>query len=79
MHHGDGRVGLYDNNDIIFETSAWTAVTVAKLGWRYGLDFYNIRNWINDNLFKKFNRWVLVVKFKTMILCVQFGITVIFI
>ena len=68
-NRSDGTIGFYDNNDIVFETSDWFVVTVAKLVWRYGLDFIKIRNIINDIILNKFDRWV--VKFQTIISCVQ--------
>jgi hypothetical protein len=34
-----GTLGLYNSNDgLFFQTSKWTAVTLAKLFWRYGWD-----------------------------------------
>ncbi|XP_013069121.2 prenylcysteine oxidase 1-like [Biomphalaria glabrata] len=56
LSRSDGIFGLYSNGDIVFETSRWTAVTLSKLLWRYGLDAYKIHDWTKNFLSKKFNR-----------------------
>ncbi|XP_052229609.1 prenylcysteine oxidase 1-like [Dreissena polymorpha] len=45
-----GRLGLYDGNEIVFSTSAYSPITLAKLFWRYGMDIYNIRSWVQENI-----------------------------
>ncbi|KAH9518825.1 Prenylcysteine oxidase [Bulinus truncatus] len=49
-------LGLYDNENIVFETSQWTFVTLARLLWRYGLDIYKIHEWTKNIVANKFNR-----------------------
>ncbi|KAL4225246.1 Prenylcysteine oxidase 1 [Mactra antiquata] len=51
-----GRLGLYDGEDLLFTTSDYSAVTVAKLFWRYGMDIYNIKNWVKDKILKPLSR-----------------------
>ncbi|XP_041366044.1 prenylcysteine oxidase-like isoform X2 [Gigantopelta aegis] len=52
----DGKLGLYGSDGVVFETSSWSAVTLAKLAWRYGWDMWKIRGWINDQVINKFER-----------------------
>ncbi|XP_005110758.1 prenylcysteine oxidase [Aplysia californica] len=56
LSHSPGMVGLYGTDDILFQTSDWLAITLAKLVWRYGTDFYNIQSWTKNHIFPKFDR-----------------------
>jgi hypothetical protein len=51
-------LGLFDGQDMLFQTSDWTVVTLARFFWRYGMDIYNIRNWVNDKMMTPFSRLV---------------------
>lgn len=51
-----GRLGIFDGNDIVFSTSDYTPVTIAKLFWRYGMDAYNIKTWVQNKILKQMNR-----------------------
>ena len=51
-----GRLGIFDGEEILFSTSDYTAVTIAKLMWRYGMDAYNIKNWVQDKILKPLTR-----------------------
>lgn len=52
-----GKLGLYDGNEIVFSTSSYSWVTLAKLFWRYGMDIYNVRNWVKDKILAGMNRF----------------------
>ena len=58
-HSESGGLGLYDGNDIVFSTSSYSVVTIAKLFWRYGMDIYNVRNWVKDKVLAGMNRYML--------------------
>ncbi|KAK7484778.1 hypothetical protein BaRGS_00023952 [Batillaria attramentaria] len=47
---GRGTLGLYAGDGIYFQTSSWSAVTMAKLFWRYGWDLKRIQDWVADML-----------------------------
>ena len=55
-HRDSGVLGLYAEEGMRFQTSQWTAVTLAKLMWRYGLDIYNAKHWVSNVGFKQFSR-----------------------
>ncbi|XP_046364893.2 prenylcysteine oxidase-like isoform X1 [Haliotis rufescens] len=52
----EGRIGFFGSDGMKVETSTWTAVTMAKLLWRYGYDIVKIQNWVQDSLLKNFTR-----------------------
>lgn len=47
---------LYDGSKILFAESAWKAVSVSKLLWRYGLGIYHLNNHIS-NMLDSFERF----------------------
>ncbi|KAL5007831.1 hypothetical protein ScPMuIL_016637 [Solemya velum] len=49
-----GKLGIFDGKDMVFSTSDWGVVTMAKMVWRYGWDVFSIRSYINDHLFTEF-------------------------
>lgn len=51
-----GVLGLWADDGMRFQTSEWTAVTLGKLMWRYGMDLYTARHWIHNVGFKQFSR-----------------------
>ncbi|KAK3102245.1 hypothetical protein FSP39_009872 [Pinctada imbricata] len=55
LKHDDGILGIFDGDEMRITTSSYSAVTLAKLFWRYGLDIYNIRSWVKD-VTEKFSR-----------------------
>ncbi|CAL1532123.1 unnamed protein product [Lymnaea stagnalis] len=56
LTHSDSFLGLYDNKGIVFETSKWAPIALAKLIWRYGFDLYTIREWTKNLVASKFDR-----------------------
>lgn len=51
-----GRLALYDGNEIVFQTSDYWPVTLAKMFWRYGMDIYNVQNWVRDKILAGMSR-----------------------
>ncbi|XP_045176896.2 prenylcysteine oxidase 1-like [Mercenaria mercenaria] len=51
-----GRLGIFDGEEILFSTSDYSALTIAKLMWRYGMDAYNIQNWVRDKILQPLTR-----------------------
>lgn len=51
------RLAIFDGNDIVLQTSDYAVVTIAKLLWRYGMDAYNIQNWVKEKIIKPFVRF----------------------
>lgn len=49
-------LGLYDKEGIIFKTSNWAPIALAKLIWRYGFDLYTVREWTKNLVASKFDR-----------------------
>ena len=45
-----GKLGIYDGEDVVFTTSDYSMVTLAKLFWRYGMDIYNIKSWVEEKV-----------------------------
>ncbi|XP_048728291.1 prenylcysteine oxidase 1-like [Ostrea edulis] len=55
--NGDmGSFGIFDGSSMRITSNKYRVVTLAKLFWRYGMDIYNIDNWINEKLLAKFMR-----------------------
>ncbi|XP_046546131.1 prenylcysteine oxidase-like isoform X2 [Haliotis rubra] len=50
------ELDFFGSDGMKVETSTWTAVTMAKLVWRYGYDIMKIQNWVQDSLLKNFTR-----------------------
>ena len=51
-----GKLGIYDGNEVLFTTSDWSLVTLTKLFWRYGMDIYNIKNWVQEKVISRMKR-----------------------
>lgn len=51
-----GRLAIFDGEEVNFETSDYSPITVAKLFWRYGMDAYNIKNWVREKLTDRISR-----------------------
>ena len=51
-----GRLGIYNGEEVVISTSDYTAVSLAKLLWRYGTDMYNIGGWVKENILKPLKR-----------------------
>ena len=47
-------LGIWDGESMLMKTCGYKYVGMAQLLWRYGMDIYNIRNWINTNLMNDF-------------------------
>ncbi|KAL8611776.1 hypothetical protein ACOMHN_009458 [Nucella lapillus] len=46
-----GTLGLYGSEEgLYFQTSRWSAVTLAKMVWRYGWDIKRVDDWVKDML-----------------------------
>ncbi|CAG5123929.1 unnamed protein product [Candidula unifasciata] len=56
LSHSASFIGLYGNSGMVFQTSDWQAVSLAKLLWRYGFDLYTLREWTKHSLISKFER-----------------------
>ncbi|BFZ03905.1 hypothetical protein BsWGS_06944 [Bradybaena similaris] len=56
LSHSASFIGLYADSGMVFETSSWQAVSLAKLLWRYGLDIYTLREWTRHSVMTKFDR-----------------------
>jgi len=54
-HPEPGRLGIFDG-EMLFETSNYLPITLAKMVWRYGMDVYNIRNWVQEKVIKCISR-----------------------
>ncbi|RUS84143.1 hypothetical protein EGW08_008117 [Elysia chlorotica] len=54
--NSDGVLGLWAEDGMRLQTSEWSAVTLAKLVWRYGMDLYTARHWVSNVGFKQFAR-----------------------
>ncbi|WAR01820.1 PCYOX-like protein [Mya arenaria] len=48
-HPEPGRLGIWNGEEVMFSTSDYLPVTLAKMFWRYGMDAYNIKNWVQEN------------------------------
>ena len=47
-----GTFGLWDGRQLVFASSSWSAVTSAKLLWRYGYDVLRLRRLLAATLAK---------------------------
>lgn len=52
----EGKLGIYDGNEVLFTTSDYSIVTLTKLFWRYGMDLYNIKNWVEEKVLARMQR-----------------------
>ena len=50
-------MGIYDGEDVVFTTSDYSMVTLAKLFWRYGMDIYNIKSWVEEKVLVPMKRY----------------------
>ena len=55
-----GKLGIYDGSEVLFTTSDWSLVTLAKLFWRYGMDIYNIKSWIQEKVMGRMKRYMFI-------------------
>ena len=51
MSAGD-TFGLWDGRQLLFASSAWSAVTTVKLFWRYGYDVIRLQRLLAATLAK---------------------------
>ncbi|KAF0294466.1 Prenylcysteine oxidase [Amphibalanus amphitrite] len=47
-----GTFGLWNGRELVFTSSAWSAITSAKLLWRYGSDVFRLRRLLSATLAK---------------------------
>ena len=47
-----GHFALYDGKNFVFSENEWTYRTMIDVLWRYGLNFFKLKNYIEDMLDK---------------------------
>ena len=57
----EGKLGIYDGNEVLFTTSDYSIITLTKLFWRYGMDIYNIKNWVEEKVLARMQRYYITL------------------
>ncbi|XP_076114100.1 prenylcysteine oxidase 1-like [Mytilus galloprovincialis] len=52
--HAGGTLGIWNGEEVVVKTSKYKVVAMAQLLWRYGMDIYNIQNWVQTELMNDF-------------------------
>lgn len=54
IHNSDSTLGIWNGNDMLIKTSSYKYVAMGQLLWRYGMNIYNVQNWVQTELMNDF-------------------------